>query len=450
MISACWADRAAHVAPLGHVRELVAQHPALQGTERPEQLVVVAVARELLVEAVVVGRRGGRVGRVALHVGVDLAQPGDRVGRVGRGAADGQALEQEDHRVGLAQLELVQHGDRELAVVGLAHEAVALQEAERLADHGRVDARPRPRARTRRAPHRPEDGPSRSAPRSPHTHDRDSHAPCVHSSERRSAARDGVGSMARPTGQSARRGGDVDLNDSPEQAAYREKVRAWLAEHRAEAPAADAAATRTARHRRAPRAGRASWPRAASPASRGRRSTAARASGPIEQVIVNQEIARAGVPGDPRRDRRRHARPDDHRPRHRGAEGALPRRRCCTATRCGASCSPSPPPARTSPASRRARASRTTARWRLSGQKVWTTNAQFAVVRPAARAHRRRRAQAQGPDDVRRADGRRGRDRPRPAPDLGRGRVQRGLLRRRAASTPTPSSARSTTAGAPR
>jgi hypothetical protein len=29
----------------------------------------------------------------------------------------------------------------------------------------------------------------------------------------------------------------MDLNDSPQQAQYREKVRAWLEEHKAEAPA---------------------------------------------------------------------------------------------------------------------------------------------------------------------------------------------------------------------
>ena len=54
-------------------------------------------------------------------------------------------------------------------------------------------------------------------------------------------------------------------------------------------------------------------------------------------------------------------------------------------------------------------------------------------VRAAARAHRRRRAQAQGPDDVRRADGRRRRDDPPAAPDLRRGALQRGVPRRRRA-----------------
>src|SRR4051794_41867924 len=36
----------------------------------------------------------------------------------------------------------------------------------------------------------------------------------------------------------SRRGGDVDLRDTAEQAAYREQVRAWLDEHGAEAPPA--------------------------------------------------------------------------------------------------------------------------------------------------------------------------------------------------------------------
>src|SRR4051812_50189238 len=41
----------------------------------------------------------------------------------------------------------------------------------------------------------------------------------------------------RPTGQSARGGTEsVDLNDTPQQAEYRAKVRAWLQEHAKEAP----------------------------------------------------------------------------------------------------------------------------------------------------------------------------------------------------------------------
>ena len=55
------------------------------------------------------------------------------------------------------------------------------------------------------------------------------------------------------------------------------------------------------------------------------------------------------------------------------------------------------------------------------------------LVRAAAGAHRPRRAQAQGPDDVRAADGRRGRERPAAAPDLRRRALQRGVPRRRPA-----------------
>ena len=135
--------------------------------------------------------------------------------------------------------------------------------------------------------------------------------------------------------------------------------------------------------------------------------------GPIEQVIVNQEIGRAGVPGHPRRHRRRHARPDDHRPRHRRAEDALPRpdaprRRGLVPAllRAGRRLGPRGDP------DARARA-QDDGSWRLSGQKVWTTNAQFASYGLLLARTEPRRAQAQGPDDVHRPDGRRGRDGPR-------------------------------------
>jgi alkylation response protein AidB-like acyl-CoA dehydrogenase len=91
----------------------------------------------------------------------------------------------------------------------------------------------------------------------------------------------------------------VDLNDSPEQAAYREQVRGWLSEHRSEAPVlsgpgalTDEDAILAARRRwqgRLAEAGLAgvTWPR----------EYGGQGLGPIEQVIVNQEIGRAKVPG---------------------------------------------------------------------------------------------------------------------------------------------------------
>src|SRR5438067_2436600 len=91
----------------------------------------------------------------------------------------------------------------------------------------------------------------------------------------------------------------VDLNDTPEQAQYREQVRAWLEEHKAEAPVLrgegaltdedEIVAARREWQRKLAEAGLAgvTWPK----------EFGGQGLGPIEQVIVNQEIARAGVPG---------------------------------------------------------------------------------------------------------------------------------------------------------
>jgi alkylation response protein AidB-like acyl-CoA dehydrogenase len=89
----------------------------------------------------------------------------------------------------------------------------------------------------------------------------------------------------------------VDLNDSPEQAAYRTQVRAWLQEHRGEAPPVRAPegdedaylAARRAWQGTLAEAGLAGvvWPK----------DLGGQGLGPIEQVIVNQEIGAAGVPG---------------------------------------------------------------------------------------------------------------------------------------------------------
>jgi alkylation response protein AidB-like acyl-CoA dehydrogenase len=91
----------------------------------------------------------------------------------------------------------------------------------------------------------------------------------------------------------------VDLNDTPEQAEYRARARAWLQEHRGDAP--DVRGTRAgaeddayvdARRRWQGRLAEAGLAGVTWPADVGGQGL-----GPIEQVIVNQEIARAGVPG---------------------------------------------------------------------------------------------------------------------------------------------------------
>jgi alkylation response protein AidB-like acyl-CoA dehydrogenase len=90
----------------------------------------------------------------------------------------------------------------------------------------------------------------------------------------------------------------MDLNDTPELAEYRTKVRAWLDEHKASAPE-----TRGAQQGEEPEyvAARRAW--------QGRLADAGFAAvtwpaeyggqglGPLHQVVVNQEISRAGVPG---------------------------------------------------------------------------------------------------------------------------------------------------------
>jgi alkylation response protein AidB-like acyl-CoA dehydrogenase len=91
----------------------------------------------------------------------------------------------------------------------------------------------------------------------------------------------------------------VDLNDTPEQAAYREQVRRWLEEHRDEAPPVSStrAGAEDDSYLRARRAWQGqlaagglagvTWPM----------EFGGQGLGPIEQVIVNQEIGRAAVPG---------------------------------------------------------------------------------------------------------------------------------------------------------
>ena len=91
----------------------------------------------------------------------------------------------------------------------------------------------------------------------------------------------------------------MDLNDSPDQAEYRAKVRAWLDEHKDEAPVLRgegaiedeeaAVVAHRAWQRQLAEAGFVglTWPT----------EYGGQGLGPLEQVISNQEIARAGVPG---------------------------------------------------------------------------------------------------------------------------------------------------------
>ncbi|HEV2062190.1 MAG TPA: acyl-CoA dehydrogenase family protein [Solirubrobacteraceae bacterium] len=90
----------------------------------------------------------------------------------------------------------------------------------------------------------------------------------------------------------------MDLNDTPEQAAFRERVRAWLEEHKDEAPVLEGpealpedqvVPARRVWQRKLAEAGLAgaTWPK----------EYGGQGLGPIEQVIISQEISRAGVPG---------------------------------------------------------------------------------------------------------------------------------------------------------
>jgi alkylation response protein AidB-like acyl-CoA dehydrogenase len=168
----------------------------------------------------------------------------------------------------------------------------------------------------------------------------------------------------------------VDLNDTPEQVLYRAKVRAWLEEHKAEAPAeqdeedSEYIAARRAWQGRLAANGLAgvTWPV----------ELGGQGLGAVEQVIVSQEIARAGVPGildvigvgmlgptiiahGTQEQKSRYLGPMLH-----GDEV------WCQLF--------SEPAAGSDLAAVQARAVRQEdGSWRLSGQKVWTTNAHFAA-----------------------------------------------------------------------
>jgi alkylation response protein AidB-like acyl-CoA dehydrogenase len=171
----------------------------------------------------------------------------------------------------------------------------------------------------------------------------------------------------------------VDLDDTPEQSTYRAQVRTWLEQHKSEAPVlqgpgaiedeAEIVAARRAWQGKLAEGGLAgvTWPK----------EYGGQGLGPIEQVICNQEIARAKVPGildaigvgmlgptiiahgD-----------DEQKGRYLGAMLHGDEVWCQLF---------SEPAAGSDLAAVQARARRQDdGSWRLSGQKVWTTNAQFA------------------------------------------------------------------------
>jgi alkylation response protein AidB-like acyl-CoA dehydrogenase len=169
----------------------------------------------------------------------------------------------------------------------------------------------------------------------------------------------------------------VDLNDTPEQAEYREKVRSWLQAHKEEAPPRSGSSedssyidARRAWQRKLAEAGLAgvTWPR----------EYGGQGLGPIEQVTVNQELSNAGVPGildvigigmlgpcliahGTEEQKGRHLGPMLH-----GDEV------WCQLF--------SEPAAGSDLAAIQARARQNDdGSWTLNGQKVWTTNAQFAA-----------------------------------------------------------------------
>ena len=88
----------------------------------------------------------------------------------------------------------------------------------------------------------------------------------------------------------------MDLNDTPDQASYRHEVRAWLEANKEQAPPRSGSYEDTVyidarrgwqRQLAGARLAGVTWPR----------EYGGRGAGPIEQVTVNQEISRAGVPG---------------------------------------------------------------------------------------------------------------------------------------------------------
>ena len=168
----------------------------------------------------------------------------------------------------------------------------------------------------------------------------------------------------------------MDLNDTPEQASYRQEVRSWLKQHRSEAPPRSGSYedggyidARREWQRKLAEAGLAgvTWPR----------EVGGRGLGPIEQVTVNQELSRAGVPGVLDVIGIGMLGPcliahgsDEQKGRHLGPMLHGDEVWCQMF---------SEPAAGSDLAAVQTRARRgEDGSWTLNGQKVWTTNAQFA------------------------------------------------------------------------
>ena len=164
----------------------------------------------------------------------------------------------------------------------------------------------------------------------------------------------------------------MDLNDTPELAEYRAKVRSWLDDHKAEAPdrAADDVDARRAWQRKLAEGGLAAvtWPA----------DYGGQGLGPLNQVVVNQEIGRAGVPGifdvigvgmlGPTLIAHGS---EDQKQRHLGTMLTAEEVWCQLF---------SEPAAGSDLAGVQTRARlQDDGSWVLNGQKVWTTNAQFAA-----------------------------------------------------------------------
>jgi alkylation response protein AidB-like acyl-CoA dehydrogenase len=169
----------------------------------------------------------------------------------------------------------------------------------------------------------------------------------------------------------------VDLNDTPEQAAYRTEVRAWLEQNASHAPVTrgrgDEEAAVEAHRAWQRRLAEAGYVGVTWPAEHG-----GQGKGPLHQVVINQEIAHAGVPGildaigvgmlgptliahGSDEQKQRYLAPMLH------ADEVW-----CQLF--------SEPAAGSDLAGIQSRARREDdGSWRLSGQKVWTTNAQFAA-----------------------------------------------------------------------